>query len=271
MVTNDDYQHFIKSYRNGDTEYVIDHARKWMMLTEHYYETCEMLIKSYIKQGNYAQARELIDEELKMPYMPIDFEEALKKEKATMIEKEKQESPLTIRLHSVEELEVYLDGSLDQQEYVLNYLSQIRLDPYLDLIYDYLESDYGDLSLKTKLLYVLALEIKGIVEVKKWNQFYPVDLASLQPIQTLPLFKETNQYLEKYLDSQPSLLALTQDYLLISMEYMFPKGVDDPHLYAVSLIVKLMQMQNSKDESFIWSIRSNYEVDAIKKMIKQII
>ncbi len=271
MIAKDAYQQCIKAYESGAYDKVVDSAKSLLLEPSTYYDVCLLLVKSYVQLGMFKEASELIDEELKMPYMPNEFEQAIKKEKAMMIEEEKQAQPLTIRVHSIEELEVYLDGSIDQQEYVLDYFSKIRLEPYLDLIYDYLLSDYGDLSLKTKLLYVLAYEQKGIVEVKKWGQFYDVDLNALKPLTSLPVYEQTVVYLEKYLDTQPSLLALTKDYLMISMEYMFPKVVDDPHLYAVSLIVKLMQMQNSKDESFIWSIRSNYEVDAIKKMIKQII
>ena len=93
-----------------------------------YYNECLERIENFIQEGKLLEASKLIDEELSMPYVPIEFEEKLKElKKETLPVKKKN-------MLSDEEMEAYIDKGEIFQLLVVKELKERNIRQYLDLI-----------------------------------------------------------------------------------------------------------------------------------------
>ena len=109
-----------------------------------YYNECLEKIENFIQEGKLSEASKLIDEELSMPYVPIEFEEKLKElKKETLPAKKKN-------MLSDEEMETYIEKGEIFQLLVVKELKERNIRQYIDLIqhlFDVTESMLVKISL----------------------------------------------------------------------------------------------------------------------------
>lgn len=113
-------------------------------IMSNYYNECLEKIENFIQEGKLSEASKLIDEELSMPYVPIEFEEKLKElKKETLPAKKKN-------MLSDEEMEMYIDKGEIFQLLVVKELKERNIRQYLDMIqhlFDVTESMLVKISL----------------------------------------------------------------------------------------------------------------------------
>ena len=169
-----------------------------------YYEDLIQNIDKYIKNEDYTNAKELIEEELKMSYVPLDVLKKLHKYKDE-IPKEFVNTSLTD-----DDIVNYLNGSPEQQLIAVDYLDSKNLRDYINICNEFLCSK-GIKNAKVLLIYsLIKQEISDDIKYIDTNVEYNFIPRFIMLPEESPGYIKALDYLNEWYMKEPSKLELAK-------------------------------------------------------------
>ena len=205
-----------------------------------YYEEIVAKIEALIAENDYLKAKMIVDDELKMPYVPKDLEDKLQEYDLLLKDKLRHNEFIL----DDDTLRSYLFDGEYKQFIAANYLDSLNLRNYLDLIEEYLISDGYK---RAKVLIINSLIEQAI------DQKLTVNKDGLE-IEFIPKYVEPPIYQDGYLKAvkiieeelfkDPALYKLAMELLSDRAFMSLPLGLseDEGELLAMSIIVYLYEM-----------------------------
>lgn len=231
-----------------------------------YYEDIIAQIKQAIIDKKYENANVLINEELSMPYIPLEIEDQLHKLKAQvkLCNNTQEFTPLT-----KQQLEsALLNGSYDQQAQAVESLNVSNARLYIHLIQQALLSDSVDQEVKVGLVHVLKDQvIDGIYEFKLNGNLLSFNLNEvvdyLQDIQVMTSF---DRYIDSIVDDNPSFNQLVKQMVFDCLIHLFPiqvVGVSDYALVLNQVFLTAIKAANVENNTYL--NRLNQLIESINR------
>jgi hypothetical protein len=189
-----------------------------------YYDEILETIENHIKNKEYDEAKSLILSELKMPYVPVEFEKKLEELNKDI---KSESGNQGIRELSEQDIEKYLFADDELQLVAVNKLNTLNLRNYLELISKYLASKPNPSAAALLIDSCIEQKIDETLIYQKDEidyEFTPV--CCLRPFES-DGFNEAQSYLEEWFSNEdPSFyeFCLQQlihecfDYLPLSYE-----------------------------------------------------
>lgn len=174
-----------------------------------YYDEILATIQTLLAENSFAKAYELIDQELKMPYVPLQFENELNKLKLICQQEIPDKHQFDLNL-----LEDYINGSKKQSLIAIDQLSKLNVRNYLDMISDFLTRSEDD-SINGLLIDILIeQQINEVLTVYKDGLCYDfIPSALVRPSQA-ESYQLAAIILNNLLMSYPSLQKMAQQLLI---------------------------------------------------------
>lgn len=171
-----------------------------------YYDEALTKINKLIEENKINDAIDLIEEELKAPYLPIDFEKKIKDIHSKISVSKTNNQRLTY-----DEIEEYLFSSYEKQLIAVVELNNYNLRDYVDLINRYLTSD-GYTNAKALLIDSLVKqEISDEIKYSNEGIEYTFIPKFVLPVEESDGFINAINYLNEYYMKEPSKLLMAKD------------------------------------------------------------
>ena len=178
-------------------------------MNNNYYDDILEKIKNAYENKEYQKAEFYIEEELSMPYIPSDFEKAL----FELQDKYRAMLKSNDFKLSDEEIIEYLKADEMKQMLAANYLNNLNIRDYLDIVQEYLLSDSDD---KIKVLIINTLmeqDILDEMQVKKDGLDITFVPRYVEPIELSDGYLSAKNYFEEHLKQNPSMLQMADELL----------------------------------------------------------
>ncbi len=230
-------------------------------MSENYYEQLLNKLEKDFLEEKYDEAKTLIDEELKMPFVPKDVLEKLEKyqeQLSILNKKEKRQVILT-----EDELRNYLKADFQKGQYALKTLHNSNARMYLDVIKEILLDKEVKHTLKSLLIQILVLQQIDVTidYCDEDGNLYSVNIKELPDVlqqESIPLIYEKMSMIIK---KDPYFLNQCQEILINAVYDHYPLliNVSEVDKYAYSIIRYVFKAYGDLDK---WSvIKDYYEVD----------
>ena len=236
-------------------------------MEENYYEQLISKIDTCMQQGNYESARQLVDDELKMPYVPRAVLEKLTEYKEQLDILLLKEKPLTVI--APQELEGMLKGTSQQAMNAIRSLRSANVRNYLDQIRGCLKD--GDIHHLIKSM-VLEVMIEQKVDeefaFERDGQIINIVPAQLSKAADQPLFNELMTALESLLAKNPSFLQQAQ-ILALNLAYdLFPGFLEKEKIavYTYSIIRYLYRCYDENEQWKQFAASQNVDEDGLMEL-----
>lgn len=225
---------------------------------ENYYDELVENIKTAIDNKEYDKALNLIKEEFKMPYIPMDVEEVLKNFLLVIPHDEKSKA---INFEA-EDIEKMLKGDYEHQITAINYLDSINVRNYMDIIEEYLKSN-ADRLLKSLLIMTLVnQEIQKEITMIDKGQEYNFIPMSIEPPHLTDGYQNAYKIISDVLENDdPSSAKMAFEVLLKECYLALPSTyeIDEAKPLAYGIIKAiLLALGNDQD----WEkYKNEYQID----------
>ena len=174
-----------------------------------YYDELLVSIESLINKQDFENAKKIIDDELKMPYVPMDIENKLHEFRKLCLNDKSLNLNFNLNL-----LEEYLNGTKEQALIAINQLSKLNIRNYLDIIITFLNENEDD-DLKGILIDIMIEQhINESITINKDDLIYEFIPSALDRPFESPCFQKSLSILNELLMSYPSLLKMAQQLLI---------------------------------------------------------
>ncbi|MGN1399406.1 MAG: DUF3196 family protein [Erysipelotrichaceae bacterium] len=217
-------------------------------------------IDNLIGEQQYQQAEKLIDDELKMPFVPLEIEKKLIEYQRSI--KGYLSQPLLQQQLSEQQLYQYLTSSSQKGFKALQYLQKSNIRNYLTFIQQLLSSDEVNHLLKCLLFEILVDQaVNCEVEFKKQDQLIQLNPIMHNKAVEQEGFDLVNQRLQQLLCGNPSFLNQCQLVLVNALYDLYPTLLlkDDVDIYCFSIIKYVCQAYGDLQK---WQdFAQYYEVD----------
>jgi len=171
-----------------------------------YYDEAIIKINKFIEENKINDAIDLIEEELKAPYLPIDFEKKIKDIHSKISISKTNNQRLTY-----DEIEEYLFSTYEKQLIAVVELNNYNLRDYVDLINRYLTSD-GYINAKALLIDSLVKqEISDEIKYSNEGIEYTFIPKFVLPVEESDGFINAINYINEYYMKEPSKLLMAKD------------------------------------------------------------
>ena len=188
-----------------------------------YYEETLNKIDKYIDDNNLDEAKRLIENELSISYVPLDFEKALLERAETI----KELSPDKNHSLSDEQIIDYLNKDIDHELMAVDALSKRNLRDYEDIVNDYLSKD-GDIYPKVLLVdSLIRQEISYEVKMNNNGIDYTFIPKYQLTIEESDGYLKGLELLEDYYLKEPSKYQLAKELLYEQMLLVLPLNCDE--------------------------------------------
>lgn len=200
-----------------------------------YYDEILETIQNHIKMKEYDEAKALIYTELKMPYIPVDFEKELKDCLCDI----KEASGVNQQVDfNIEDLEKYLFDEDELQLVAVSKLNTMNLRQYTEIIDRYLRSNpYPSAA---ALLIDSCIEQKldeSFIYIKNQVEYEFTPSCCLRPIESGG-FSEAQSYLSEWFENHdPSFYEFTIQHLIQECFTYLPLSYDKEDGYQLALLV----------------------------------
>ena len=201
-----------------------------------YYESTLEKINSLIENEKIDEAMDIIQEELKAPYLPKKFEETIKK---IYMDYKPQKYGFRLEL-SDEDVMEYLKGSSEKQLVAIDQLDKRNLRDYIDICNEYLCSE--DAMINAKVLLIDSLirqeigeEMKMINEGMEYS-FIPKYIV---PVTESEGYVAARDYLNDFYMKDPSKARMAVNLLYSQVIMALPLNVNkEEGIYLAEKIVE---------------------------------
>lgn len=186
-----------------------------------YYEACIHSIEKAIEEQDYTMAKQLLDEELRMPYIPEIYHQRLMELQSNIPSSDSLRSPV---YHDLEEIERALLGNPQEQIKALTSLEFMNIRMVKEEVFRLLQEEWLMDDIKKQLLIILVNQ--GILEnipVHLKDGRKDIDLSTIEhPLNSQAYQKCLEEIRDKLESDNPSLLILSQQLLEMTLLQDFP-------------------------------------------------
>lgn len=185
-----------------------------------YYEKTLIDIKELIEKGNKEEAIRIIEEELKTPYLPKDFNDEILK----IYNENKVSKSFSL---SDDDLAAYLKDSKEKQLIAVSVLNKKNLRDYLDLCNEYLCSD-GFINAKVLLVdSLIRQEINEEIKMENNGIEYSFIPKYILLVEESDGFIEGSKMLNEHFLKEPSKASLAIDLLYKELMLSLPINISE--------------------------------------------
>ncbi|MBQ6655202.1 MAG: DUF3196 family protein [Erysipelotrichaceae bacterium] len=218
-------------------------------MEDNYYSQLLNDIALCMKQGNYQRAKELVDAELKMPYVPGEVLKHLQQYREQLDVLLRKEKPLTVI--EPEELEGMLKGNYQQANNALRSLRSANARNYLEQIRKCLtDSDIHHVIRAMVLEVLVEQNVDEQLDFERDGKMITVIPAQLPKVSGQPVLNELMEALDKLLNKNPSFLQQAQ-ILALNLAYdLFPELLEHEMVsaYTYSIIRYLYRCYGENEQ-----------------------
>ena len=243
---------------------------------ETYYDVVGQYIMSLKECEDYEEAINILIEELSMPYIPYEYENAfntaydeilLAKQDAAYANEKKQ-------IFSSEEIEVILnkdDVNDDLLYMALDQLQQLNVRILMPSIRQYLENPKKPPFAKTLIMETLIeQQVDEELEVSKFHDYYTFNPSYSPLVLEQMCYNGIGKELVRVLeDENASLLNQCLDYLEYYLYVIYPKDIyeDEYSLVAAALHYYVATLQNIEVDEMDLEIAYNVSMSQVENML----
>ena len=234
-------------------------------MEKNYYEELLETLQGYMDHAEYQKAKELIDEEFRMPYIPMDVEKKLNEYRHEIMFQLKKEVQTSF---SFEEIVDMLNGTLEEQAAAIGYLENVNLRGYMDVLQDYLKEDHPRLLKSMVISQMIAQQISSQVEMKDRGMTYSFIPLSLEDAADSDGYNSALKVIEDTLErDNPSAARIARTLLLEVCYSRLPESFEEEEgeYLAYSCIRKTLLSLGAADlwEDFVseFAVREDYVWD----------
>ena len=243
---------------------------------ETYYDVVGQYIMSLKECEDYEEAINILIEELSMPYIPYEYENAfntaydeilLAKQDAAYGNEKKQ-------IFSSEEIEVILnkdDVNDDLLYMALDQLQQLNVRILMPSIRQYLENPKKPPFAKTLIMETLIeQQVDEELEVSKFHDYYTFNPSYSPLVLEQMCYNGIGKELVRVLeDENASLLNQCLDYLEYYLYVIYPKDIyeDEYSLVAAALHYYVAKLQNIEVDEMDLEIAYNVSMSQVENML----
>lgn len=243
---------------------------------ETYYDVVGQYIMSLKECEDYEEAINILIEELSMPYIPYEYENAfntaydeilLAKQDAAYGNEKKQ-------IFSSEEIEVILnkdDVNDDLLYMALDQLQQLNVRILMPSIRQYLENPKKPPFAKTLIMETLIeQQVDEELEVSKFHDYYTFNPSYSPLVLEQMCYNGIGKELVRVLeDENASLLNQCLDYLEYYLYVIYPKDIyeDEYSLVAAALHYYVATLQNIEVDEMDLEIAYNVSMSQVENML----
>lgn len=217
-----------------------------------YYHSLIEEIKKEIDEKSYAQAYELICQELDMPYVPqdaLDLLEYYKSECKPYLEQRNKSVDFN-------KLQDYIDGTLEQKIYAIGVLGNMNLRMYHDEVQILLDSDLPDECKGALIEALMEQKIDDPFDLIKSGLNITFIPSAILPMQQDQSICEASSLFESWFTNEdPTMIQFCMSLLmqLVLCERPFDQEDKDPYELAKSICRLVFYAMQKSDEwpSFI--------------------
>lgn len=190
-----------------------------------FYEELISSIKELIEEKKYDEARKKINDELTMAYVPMSVEETL----LTFLDRIDELSPTREKELSIDEIIAYLNSKdLQQQVIAANYFDRLNVRDYLDVIEEFLLSEYGYDEAKTMLVSTLIdQEIKEEIKMNKDGMNYKFIPYYIIKVEESDGYLKAMKIFDKELFKNPSYYKMAVQLFTNKAYESLPINIDE--------------------------------------------
>ena len=236
-------------------------------MEENYYEKLLNDIALCIQQGDYQSARDLVDGELKMPYVPSAVMAQLQEHRKNLDALLRPEKPVS--LIDPGDLHRMLAGDGQQATNAIRSLQNANVRNYLEQIRMSLKDGKIHHLLKVMVLEVLiSQKVDDQFEFERDGMIITVDPANLPRVADQPVFGEVMEALEVLLAKNPSFLQQAQ-ILALEMAYdLFPALLEKEKvsIYTYSIIRYLYGCYGENEQWKQFAVSQNVDESELMEL-----
>lgn len=224
-----------------------------------YYSELIYKVKEYIEDNKIKEAKEILSEELKMPYIPKEYEEELKSLDKTVNEMITLE--VGVKETSIEKIEEYLNGDAKMQLQAVAALFEKNMRNHIAIISNYL--------LNNPVKEAAALLIDSMIDQQLQNQFeyskeginYSFIPAYLnKPCETVGFLKADDFLQEWIANENPSMYEMCLQLLIREAYLMLPLEIDEDESKGIALSILKNVMDLMGETTLFEKIKEEYEL-----------
>ena len=211
-----------------------------------YYNECLEKIEKLIQEGNLKEASKLIEEELSMPYVPIEFEEKLKELKKETL------PPKSRKMLSDEELEEYIEKGEIFQLMVVKELKERNIRNYVELIQRLFDTTESTLVTISLIEICIDQQLTEEFKIKKDGlDVHFIPAACVLP-QDSEGFESCLDYLKEWLENEdPTLYDLCKQSALKEAYLHLPFEIEEEESEAMAYAIVLYVAEMMECEEMV--------------------
>lgn len=189
-------------------------------MSDYYRETLEKL-HHLMDQGDYSEARSLIQTELNLPYVPREFEQQLLELRRDLPRVTSQTATIYT---DIDDILSALDGSSEVQMKAIISLQSLNVRDFVNEIGNYLEESHDDQLKKSVLMVLMAQHVDQVFGLElngRWVQLNPRTLVN--PLEA-EAYAAALQLVDDFLgQNEPSLVIMAQQMITERVIQDFPE------------------------------------------------
>jgi tetratricopeptide (TPR) repeat protein len=240
---------------------------------ENFYELLMLKSTVLVKLGKYEQVLEILEEELAMPYIPMEVEKELHMIYDFAVSMMYQDEVVHKPLEDDELIDNLLNS--ENQNLVMASLQQLydrNIRKYMTDLKRYLANPKSNPLFQSMVLEIMMeQEINSLVRVSKNKHEIDVIPSELTPVLESNFVMFTNAFLEETMFKEPSLYKVAQELLHTYAYVIYPDTDDlDNMLIAAAIHGLAMNYQGQVIDMGVLSLMYQYDSEIIEEIMIEI-
>ena len=227
-------------------------------------------IQDAFADNEWEQAEDLINEELRMPYIEKDFEMTLRSYHDQLEELLAENRPVSTVNFSESKLRKYLGGNQQQQLAAINYLSTANLRNYTGLLQDYFLQDQLDTLIAGALIEeLIEQELSTEFKLKREGKILTFKPNRLQALDSYEGFLATrNAFSQWFGADEPSIVELCTQALVeeVYRELPYQWTLAQSEAMALALANYVFNAYDRHDEFLEWLKQNDYSLVQLRSL-----
>ena len=227
-------------------------------------------IQDAVNDNEWEKAEDLINEELRMPYIEKEFETTLRSYHNQLAELMANARPLVTANLSESQLRKYLGGNQQQQLAAINFLAKANLRNYTELLQDYfLENQLDSLIVGSLIEELIEQELNTEFKLNREGKILTFRPSQLQALDSYEGFLATRDTFSQWFGAdEPSVVELCTQALVeeVYRELPYQWTLAQSEAMALALANYVYNAYDRHDEFLVWLKRNDYSLEQLRSL-----